>query len=160
MKVMTILSTMIFFLTSYSCQSDNVTDPVVTQSIQSSAQVTAVTCTGQSNNYTLSVTIASPDTGCDQYADWWEVFNPDGDLIYRRILAHSHVDEQPFTRSGGIVAVTPDQEIIVRAHMINLGYGTQVFRGNVGDGLIQDSLAADFAIALETTEPLPDNCAF
>ena len=39
--------------------------------------VTAVTFSGQANNYTLSVTIESPDTGCDQYADWWEVFNAD-----------------------------------------------------------------------------------
>ena len=155
-----LISSVTLFLMSYSCQSDNASEPINSESMQSSANVTAVECTGQTNNYTLHVTIASPDTGCDQYADWWEVFTPDGSLIYRRILAHSHVDEQPFTRSGGIVAVTPDQEIIVRAHMNNLGYGTQVYRGNVGTGLIQDSLAADFAIALETTEPLPSDCAF
>ena len=127
---------------------------------ESSAKVTAVTISGESGNYNLSVTLESSDTGCDQYADWWEVFTPDGTLIYRRILAHSHVDEQPFTRSGGPVSVTADQEIIVRGHMNNLGYGTQVFRGTIGEGLAQSTLAVDVAASLESTEPLPQSCAF
>jgi len=124
------------------------------------AEVTDVTCTGQANNYTLSVTIKSPDTGCDQYADWWEVFTQEGDLIYRRILGHSHVDEQPFTRSGGVVDVGPDDFIYVRAHMNNLGYGSLVFSGTLRNDLKADTLEANFALELETTEPLPTNCAF
>jgi len=124
------------------------------------AEVIGVECTGGPNNYTLSVTISSPDTGCDQYADWWEVISPDESLIYRRILAHSHVDEQPFTRSGGIVNVAPNELIYVRAHMNNLGYGTKVFSGTVGEGLVADSLALSFAAELETTEPLPGDCPF
>jgi len=128
--------------------------------VDDSAEVVGVECTGGPNNYTLSVTISSPDTGCDQYADWWEVFTPDSTLIYRRILAHSHVNEQPFTRSGGIVNVGPDDFIYVRAHMNNLGYGTKVFSGNVRDGLVADTLATSFAAELETMEPLPGECAF
>jgi len=128
--------------------------------IEELPKITAVECTGGPNNYTLSVTISSPDTGCDQYADWWEVFTPDSSLIYRRILAHSHVNEQPFTRSGGPVNVGPNELIYVRAHMNNLGYGTQVFSGNVKDGLVLDSLATSFAADLETMEPLPEDCAF
>jgi len=124
------------------------------------AAVTAVSFTGQANNYTLSVTIKSPDTGCDQYADWWEVFTAEGELIYRRILGHSHVTEQPFTRSGGSVNVGPDDFIYVRAHMNNLGYGTSVFSGKIGEALVADTLAVDFAKELETAEPLPTNCAF
>lgn len=128
---------------------------------ENSAKVINVECTGQPNNYTLNVTIESPDTGCDQYANWWEVITPEGELIYRRILGHSHVNEQPFTRSGGIVAVGPNDTIIVRAHMNNLGYGTQVFKGIVlNDGLKADTLASDFALNLETTEPLPGDCPF
>jgi len=125
-----------------------------------SAKVTEVAVSGTSGNYTFNVTIESPDTGCDQYADWWEVFSPDGELFYRRILAHSHVDEQPFTRSGGSVPISENTEVIVRAHMNNLSYGTQVFRGTVSDGFQVDSLGVDFAIELETTNPLPTNCAF
>lgn len=124
------------------------------------AEITAVSCSGQANNYTLSVTIASPDTGCDQYADWWEVLTVDGILIYRRILGHSHVSEQPFTRSGGIVDVGPDERIYVRAHMNNLGYGSAVFSGTLRNDLQQDTLDSNFALVLESMAPLPENCAF
>ena len=142
-----------------SCgDSDQLPDP--SDNLEESAQVINVVCSGQPNNYTLTVTIASPDTGCDQYADWWEVLTAEGELIYRRILTHSHVEEQPFARSGGIVDVGPDQRVYVRAHMNNLGYGTQVFSGTIGAGLVQDSLAKDFASEVATQEPLPNGCAF
>ena len=124
------------------------------------AQITEVAVSGSPNNYTFNVTIASPDTGCDQYADWWEVISPEGTLHYRRVLLHSHVNEQPFARTGGPVAIEADTEVYIRAHMNNLGYGVQIFKGSVSGGFIQDSLAADFAIELATTEPLPDGCAF
>ena len=124
------------------------------------AQITEVAVSGSPNNYTFNVTIASPDTGCDQYADWWEVISPEGALHYRRVLLHSHVNEQPFARTGGPVAIEADTEVYIRAHMNNLGYGVQIFKGSVSGGFIQDSLAADFAIELATTEPLPDGCAF
>ncbi len=126
----------------------------------STAAITAVNFTGEPDNYTFIVTIESPDTGCNQYADWWEVFNADGRLIYRRVLAHSHVDEQPFTRSGGPVNIEANETIFVRAHMNNSGYGDQVFTGSIDQGFTQDSLDASFAANLETTEPLPDGCAF
>ena len=133
----------------------------MTMQIQESAKIVGVECIGQPNNYTLNVSILSPDTGCDQYADWWEVITPSGELIYRRILAHSHVNEQPFTRSGGTVDVGPTDTIIIRAHMNNLGYGTQIYRGIVLDNaMIQDSLPMDFAEELQTTDPLPEDCAF
>ena len=133
---------------------------IMTNSNENQAAITAVKCSGQPNNYTLNVTIKSPDTGCDQYADWWEVFNSDGILIYRRILGHSHVNEQPFTRSGGIVDVGPDDFIYVRAHMNNLGYGSLVFSGTLRNDLQPDTLDTSFAMDLETMAPLPDGCAF
>ena len=125
-----------------------------------SATITALSFTGEANNYNFSVTIESPDTGCDQYADWWEVFKQDGTLVYRRILGHSHVDEQPFTRSGGTVDVGPDEFIYVRAHMNNLGYGTAVFSGTLTEGLKAADLETSFATDLETQDPLPTSCAF
>ncbi|MCA9661949.1 MAG: hypothetical protein KC486_26660 [Myxococcales bacterium] len=86
---------------------------------------------------------------------------PSGALVYRRILAHSHVDEQPFTRSGGPVEVGADDEVIVRAHMNPGGYGGQALRGSASGGFSVDAtVTAEFAAALETAPPLPDGCAF
>lgn len=120
----------------------------------------SVTASGNENAYTFVVEIRSPDTGCEQYADWWEVITEDGELIYRRILAHSHVNEQPFTRSGGPVTIGPETVVIVRAHMYPTGYGGTAFRGSVNGHFEEIRLEADFAPELETTEPLPDGCAF
>jgi hypothetical protein len=128
--------------------------------LNDSADVLKVKATGQAGDYTFSVTLESPDTGCDQYANWWEVISPDGDLIYRRILAHSHVKEQPFTRSGGPVPISDDREVIIRAHMNNSGYGGKAMSGSVAGGFKPVLLEKDFAGNLETEEPQPSGCAF
>ena len=94
------------------------------------ADVLAVQATGQPGAYEFSVSIRSPDKGCAQYADWWEVVSKDSKLLYRRVLLHSHVDEQPFTRSGGPVPIQPDTVVWVRAHMNNSGYGGIAFMGS------------------------------
>ena len=66
--------------------------------------------------YTFDVTVHSADTGWDKYADQWEVVAPDGSVLGSRILAHPHVDEQPFTRSqSGIVISEEISGVIVRA---------------------------------------------
>lgn len=52
-----------------------------------------------SGTYRISATVLSSDTGWEKYADAWEVRAPDGTVLGTRILAHPHVDEQPFTRS-------------------------------------------------------------
>lgn len=125
------------------------------------AVVTAVETTPQNGDeYTFSVTIESPDTGCDQYANWWEVISEDGALLYRRILAHSHVNEQPFERSGGPVAIAPDQTVIVRAHMHPDGYGTQAMQGSPDTGFQTTTLAPDFAAALAEADPQANDCTF
>lgn len=49
--------------------------------------------------YRVSATIRSADTGWEKYADAWDVRTPDGTVLATRVLAHPHVDEQPFTRS-------------------------------------------------------------
>ena len=154
------------FLTSaiFACNGEDTDSAAnVETGINSSgdtAAITAVTFTGEPGSYTFSVTVESPDTGCNQYADWWEVLNADGDLLYRRILAHSHVDEQPFTRSGGPVSATAEEELIVRAHMNSAGYGELVFTGSVAQGFMQETLGSSFAEGLEFVDPLPDSCAF
>ena len=124
------------------------------------AQVTAVQVGGEPQAYRFSVTIASPDTGCDRYANWWEVITPEGELLYRRILIHSHVNEQPFTRSGGPVAIDAEQTVIVRAHMDPDGYGEQAFQGSVAEGLTAVDLEPQFAEELAQQDPLPSGCTF
>lgn len=123
------------------------------------ADVVSVTVSGNENAYQFAVSIASPDTGCDQYANWWEVTTTSGDLVYRRILAHSHINEQPFIRSGGPVAIGSNQEVIIRAHMHDAGYGGAVYRGSVSSGFEAEALSGDFAAELATAEPLPTGCA-
>ena len=121
------------------------------------AHVSGVTTSGTS----WSVTIESEETGCDQYADWWEVTSADGETLhYRRILAHSHVDEQPFTRSGGPVNVGEDDEVVVRAHMHPNGYGGRAWRGTAAGGFTEVELEDGFGAQLETAEPQPSGCAF
>jgi len=124
------------------------------------AVVVSVEIEGSENNYTFKVTIESPDTGCKQYADWWEVFDQEGNLIYRRILGHSHVDEQPFTRSGGPVQIKKDQFVYVRAHMNTLGYGSYGFGGTVEKGLMVEMIGLSIGADLEKTAPLPKDCDF
>lgn len=122
------------------------------------ADVTAVETSGDVGDYTFDVTVESPDTGCDQYADWWEVVAPDGsELIYRRILAHSHTDEQPFTRSGGPVTIEPDSTVVVRAHMSTVGYGGQALEGSPANGFSVAELPDDFGEGIEEASP---DCAF
>jgi hypothetical protein len=129
-------------------------------SLNDSADVLKVKISGINEDYTFSVTLKSPDTGCEQYANWWEVISPDGKLIYRRILGHSHINEQPFTRSGGPVPISEDQEVIIRAHMNNTGYGVNAIKGSVKAGFKRVELDKDFAIDLETAEPQPSDCLF
>lgn len=124
------------------------------------ANVTAVRVTGNSGAYQFAITVFSPDKGCKQYADWWEVLTEDGKLIYRRVLLHSHVDEQPFTRSGGPVAIGPDTDVWVRAHMHPGGYGGKAMKGTAKSGFKEAPLSADFARGLEKQPPLPTECAF
>lgn len=124
------------------------------------ADVVSVAVSGEPGNYTFAVTISSADTGCEQYADWWEVADVQTqELLYRRILAHSHTNEQPFTRSGGPVNISSDQTVVIRAHMggVQRHYGGQVLEGSVDAGF---EFIADSLPSLEAAPPLPNGCAF
>jgi hypothetical protein len=124
------------------------------------ADVLSVRVTGNPGAYQFAVKISSPDTGCDQFADWWEVVSVDGRLLYRRILLHSHVDENPFLRSGGPVEISPDEVVFVRAHLNPIGYGGQVMKGTVQAGFESVEAEAGFGSALERVPPQPEDCAF
>ena len=127
---------------------------------EETSRVTAVEATPSGSGYSFAVTIESDEAGCDRYADWWEVVTPEGELLYRRILAHSHVDEQPFTRSGGPVLVGEEDVWVVRSHTNTDGYSTQVMQGSIGKGFSPTTLSADFAPELAEAEPRPSGCAF
>ncbi|MEM1415591.1 MAG: hypothetical protein AAGH15_11850 [Myxococcota bacterium] len=130
------------------------------------ASVTALRVTGSPGAYTFAVTVASDETGCERYADWWEVVREDGSLAYRRILAHSHPSEQPFTRSGGPVPVAADETVVVRAHLRPEGvdapgvYRGATLRGSVAAGFAPFDAPPSFGAALETAAPQPNGCAF
>jgi hypothetical protein len=124
------------------------------------ANVIAVQAGGQPGAYQFNVGIRSPDKGCAQYADWWEVVSEDGKLLYRRVLLHSHVDEQPFTRSGGPVPIQADTVVWVRAHMNVSGYSGVALKGSVKTGFKPAVPDAGFAAGLAKQAPLPEGCDF
>jgi hypothetical protein len=135
------------------------------------ANVTAVVASGSDGDYTFNVTVESADVDCSQFADWWEVLSEDGVLLYRRILEHSHTDENgtsdanapgnTFTRSGGPVPAAADDSVLVRAHMSVGGYDGQVMRGTAASGFAPAAdITANFAADVETADPLPTGCEF
>lgn len=73
---------------------------------------------------------------------------------------HSHVNEQPFRRPGGAVAVQPDQLVIVRAHMRPHGYGTQAMQGTVETGFEEVILPEGFAGDLAKVDPQLQGCEY
>ena len=83
--------------------------------------------------YRVSATVESQETGWDKYADRWEVRNPaTGAVLGERLLAHPHVDEQPFTRSlGGIAIPAEVTEVEIAAHDSVLGFCGTVFTADV-----------------------------
>lgn len=136
---------------------ETVVDPVPSGD-NPAAHVEAVTVSGSDNDWTFSVTLASDETGCPQYADWWEVVGEDGSLLYRRILAHSHPDEQPFTRSGGPVPIAGDTRVWVRGHLNTTGYSGRIMAGTPNGGFTETESQDWDDLAQQA--PLPDGCAF
>jgi hypothetical protein len=124
------------------------------------ADVIAVRVGGQAGAYEFDVTLRSPDSGCQQYADWWEVVSEDGKLLYRRLLQPSHADQQPFTRSGGPVPVQATTVVWVRAHMHAGGYGGVVLKGSIDSGFLPADPGPGFAAHLAAEPPLPSGCDF
>ena len=151
----------LLFIIIISCGSTNETGSIQPPNQNTEkAAVISVSVTGNENAYTFSVGVLSPDTGCNQYADWWEVISESGSLIYRRILAHSHVNEQPFVRSGGSVNIKEDLVVIIRVHMNTSGYGTRTLKGSVSGGFVAFETDQNFATDLANQQPLPSSCAF
>jgi hypothetical protein len=135
------------------------------------AHVVAVSASGSDQSYQFSVSVESADIDCTQFANWWEVLGEDGTLLYRRILEHSHTDENgtsdadkpgnTFTRPGGPVAVGADTVVIVRAHMSTGGYNGRAMRGSPSGGFADaPNITSEFAADVEGDDPQPDGCDF
>jgi hypothetical protein len=78
--------------------------------------------------YSFDVTLRHADEGWDHYADAWDVLGPDGTVLGTRVLAHPHVNEQPFTRSLSGVKVPADvTEVTIRARDKVHEYGGKEF---------------------------------
>ena len=90
--------------------------------------IEAAEITRAGEDWRFSVTLSHPDTGWDHYADGWRVELADGTVLGTRELAHPHVEEQPFTRSLGGVAI-PDgtDHVFIRARCSVDGWGEDRF---------------------------------
>jgi hypothetical protein len=74
--------------------------------------------------YGFYVTVSHADQGWHHYADRWEIIAPDGKILAKRVLAHPHTNEQPFTRSLSGVKIPLDiHQVTVRAHDSVHAYG-------------------------------------
>lgn len=94
-------------------------DPVIT-----SVKASVVSDQGTRDFY---VSVLHEDKGWDHYADRFEILSPDGKILATRILAHPHVNEQPFTREKYNVSIPIGLKAIdVRAHDKVHGYGPKV----------------------------------
>lgn len=83
-------------------------------------------------SWRFEVTVSHADTGWDHYADLWEVLAPDGRVLGRRVLAHPHVNEQPFTRSLSGVAIPEGLDRVeIRARDTVHGWGERRYLLNL-----------------------------
>lgn len=99
--------------TTTSTQSVTSATSVAPAAASACADVIAVELTDSGDGtYQVSTTVSSADTGEEKYADEWRVVAPDGSILGIRVLAHPHVNEQPFTRSLGGVEIPPDVETV------------------------------------------------
>lgn len=89
------------------------------------SDVTNVSVSAQGEGrFRFDVTVRHADEGWDHYADVWEVVGADGTVYGQRVLAHPHVNEQPFTRSqSGIEIPTDVSEVTVRSGDKVHGFG-------------------------------------
>jgi hypothetical protein len=68
------------------------------------------------DTWTFAVTVRHDDRDPDHSADWWRVRTVDGRELGRRVLLHSHVDEQSFIRDECIRIPRDVRTVVVEAH--------------------------------------------
>lgn len=78
------------------------------------------------DTWRIDVTLSHPDTGWSHYADGWRVLDMEGHELGLRVLAHPHVDEQPFTRSlTGVQLPEGTTRVQVQARCLVDGWNDQ-----------------------------------
>ncbi len=88
------------------------------------AHVLFVEATQESGEvWTFSVTVSHDDKGRTHWADWWRVRTAEGRELGRRVLLHSHEDEQPFTRDERVRIPPGVRIVVVEAHDTVHGLG-------------------------------------
>ncbi|WP_078059279.1 hypothetical protein [Tropicimonas marinistellae] len=93
------------------------------------AVIEAADARSDGQGWTIAVTLSHGDTGWDDYADGWRILAPDGSVLATRVLAHPHVNEQPFTRSlGGVVIPGELNEIVIEASTSTGGWDGARYR--------------------------------
>jgi len=83
------------------------------------------------DTWSVSVTLSHGDTGWDDYADGWRVVDAEGEVIGTRVLAHPHVNEQPFTRSLGGLKLEEGVAYFIEAKTLTDGWGEAQFPLNL-----------------------------
>ena len=132
-----------------ACGGDELTTSSITPgSVDAGTSAGATTVAGESRSgcadvidvtvagdgpYTFSVTVSSPDTGWDKYADEWRIVDEQGATVGVRELTHPHVDEQPFTRSLSGVSVPAGSVLDVSARDSIEGYCGRVVSVTIGE---------------------------
>ena len=97
------------------------------------ARIIDVNVTNNNGSFRFDVTLEHADSGWDHYADGWEVVSTAGDVLGKRVLAHPHVNEQPFTRSLSGVQIPQDvKKVSIRAHDSVHGYNKEMFEVDLG----------------------------
>ncbi|MEM6477978.1 MAG: hypothetical protein AAF647_02905 [Pseudomonadota bacterium] len=83
----------------------------------------------EGTSWRFDVSVSHADTGWEDYADAWEVRLEDGRVVGTRILAHPHVNEQPFTRSlSGVVLPHGTDEVLLFVRETRGGWASEPFR--------------------------------
>ena len=99
-----------------------------TLALADDAVIEAVEARSSGNAWSFSVTLSHGDTGWDDYADGWRVVAGDGTELGLRVLHHPHVEEQPFTRSlGGVAVPEGTTEVFIEARTNTDGWGAARF---------------------------------
>ncbi|WP_050773045.1 hypothetical protein [Roseobacter sp. SK209-2-6] len=114
------MTTRVLISTSALCLS------LASAALADPARIEAATAQKQGDAWRFDVTLSHPDTGWDHYADGWRVLDMSGKELGLRVLAHPHVNEQPFTRSLTVRGLPEGiGQVQIEARCLVDGWGTQ-----------------------------------